>query len=107
MQQEIKINSNEFKPLNDYLLVKVDNFDEFEKSNGGILIYNQKSCLQRPGSGIAISCGGNCKEIEDGDYVVFPSTDGIDIKFNDSDDDNKFLLLRYASVIGKKQMKKE
>lgn len=102
MIQEIKINSTEFKPLNDYLLVKVELFDEFEKSNGGILIYNEKSCLQRPGSGIAISCGENCKEIEDGDYVVFPNTDGIDVKFNDSDDKNKFLLLRYASVIGKK-----
>ena len=72
MIQEIKINSTEFKPLNDYLLVKVELFDEFEKSNGGILIYNEKSCLQRPGSGIAISCGENCKEIENGDYIVFP-----------------------------------
>lgn len=103
MIQEIKINSSEFKPLNDYLLVKVELFEEYEKSNGGILIYNEKSCLQRPGSGIAVSCGENCKEIKNGDYVVFPSTDGIDVKFNDSDDENKFLLLRYASVIGKKQ----
>ncbi len=38
--------------------------------------------------------------------MVFPDTDGIDVKFEDSDklvEYSQFMLLRYKSVIGKKR----
>lgn len=102
MEQIINISSSEFAPLNDYLLVKVDKLDDLEKTAGGILLYAKPSVTQRPGCGIVLAAGGNCVEIKKGDYIVYPNTDGIDVKFTDSDEDNKFILLRYKSVIGKK-----
>ena len=60
----------------------------------------------RPCSGVVLSKGPNCENVEVGDYVVFPDTDGIDVKFEDSDpliDYSQFMLLRYKSIIGKKR----
>ena len=105
MIQEIKMKSTEFKPLNEFLLVKVEPAVNEETSNSGIVIQYRKSITQRPCSGTIIAVGLDCNDLSKGDYVVFPDTDGIDVKFLDSDltkTYNEFMLLRYKSIIGKK-----
>lgn len=105
MIQEIKMKSTEFKPLNEFLLVKVEPAVNEETSNSGIVIQYRKSITQRPCSGTIIAVGLDCNDLTEGDYVVFPDTDGIDVKFLDSDltkTYNEFMLLRYKSIIGKK-----
>ena len=52
----------------------------------------------RPVTGTIISIGEN-SEYKKGDTVVFPSTDGLDFKF----DDGQFLILKIESLIGKMQ----
>lgn len=104
MLQEIKMKSTDFQPMSEFLLVKAEDVSNVETSNGGIIIQHTKSITQRPGSGTVIAVGKDCEGIEKGDYVVFPDTDGIDVKFTDTDTSKEFdfLLLRYKSVIGKK-----
>lgn len=106
MLQEIKMLSKDFQPLQEFLLVKPDETSNEEMTDGGILITHQKSITMRPCSGVVLAKGPGCENIEVGDYVVFPDTDGIDVKFEDSDtliDYSQFMLLRYKSVIGKKK----
>ena len=105
MLQEIKMESRQFCPLKDYLLVKVDDVSNIEKTKSGLLVVNQKSITQRPCSGYVLAKGSDCTELTVGDYIVFPDTDGIDVKFLDSDgtrEQPEFMLLRYKSVIGYK-----
>lgn len=105
MLQEIKMKSSEFKPLDDFLLIKPDIAKNEEVTNGGIILNYQKSVLMRPCSGTVLAAGEKCENIVAGDYIVFPDTDGIEVKFEDSDksvDYPQFMLLRYKSVIGKK-----
>ena len=52
----------------------------------------------RPVTGTIISIGEST-EYKKGDTVVFPSTDGLDFKF----DDGQFLILKIESLIGKIQ----
>lgn len=106
MLQEIKMLSKDFQPLQEYLLIKPDKTSNEEMTTSGILITHQKSITMRPCSGVVLAKGPNCENVEVGDYVVFPDTDGIDVKFEDSDpliDYSQFMLLRYKSVIGKKK----
>ena len=51
----------------------------------------------RPTTGTIVSVGKSDK-YKPGDFVVFPSTDGLDFKFTDG----QFLILRLESLIGKK-----
>jgi len=105
MLQQIEMNSFEFKPLADYLLVKPDKVVFDEVSNAGIIIQHKPSVINRPCSGTVLAVGSECKDIEKTDYVVFPDTDGIEVKFKDSDPNDEkggFLLLRYKSIIGKR-----
>jgi len=104
MLQEIKMYSKDFQPLQEYLLVKVDSVSNTETTKSGLIVVNRKSVTQRPCSGTILSLGKECTELSVGDYVVFPDTDGIDVKFLDSDltkEQPEFLLLRYKSIIGK------
>lgn len=104
MLQEIKMLSSEFQPMSEFLLIKADQPTNEELTNGGIIIQHRKSIIQRPGSGTIIALGNDCPHLKKGDYIVFPDTDGIDVKFLDTDTSKEydFMLLRYKSVIGKK-----
>lgn len=101
--QEIKMNSSEFKPMKEFLLVKPQEVNHVEKTSSGIIISSEKSILHRPNSGTVLAVGEEVNTVSVGDYVVFPDTDGIDVKFLDSvENEPNFLLLRLNSVIGKK-----
>lgn len=102
--QQIQMNSTEFQPLADYILIKPDDVETDEYTQGGIIIQHKKSITNRPTAGVILAKGKDCTEVEVGDYVVFPDTDGIDVKFLDSDPNKEhaeFMLLRYKSVIGR------
>lgn len=95
---EIDLKSSEFQPMDDYLLIKTQELDPVVKSNSGIVIEIKRSSLERPCSGTVIASGKNEMGIVNGDFVIYPNTDGIDVKMNDG----TFTLLRIKSVIGKK-----
>ena len=88
----------------DFVLVKPDKVVVDEVSNLGIIIQHKPSVTNRPCSGVVLARGPECSNLEAGDYIVFPDTDGIDVKFLDSDksdDSPQFMLLRFKSIIGK------
>lgn len=106
MLQQIKMNSTEFQPLADYVLVKPDKVCLDEVSNLGIIIQHKQSVTNRPCSGVVLATGPDCVNLTKGDYIVFPDTDGIDVKFLDSDnseDGIQFMLLRFKSIIGRQR----
>lgn len=93
--QIINLNSQDFTPLKGYLLIKPEIPKKEEKSASGIITTISKTLVEsRPCTGTVLKSSN--KKILDGDYVVFPSTDGIDCKFLDGD----FMLLRIQSIIG-------
>lgn len=82
-----------------YCLVKPVIPNPVEESKSGIVIGLSKTMMDsRPVTGEIISIGEN-SEYKKGDSVVFPSTDGLDFKF----DDGQFLILKIESLIGKMQ----
>ena len=97
MYQTISIKSTEFQPLPEYLLVEPETLEKEEKTQAGIVIGIQRSVVDRPSCGKIIKAGTNDLGLEENDYIVWPSTDGIDAEFTDG----KFLLLKVKSVIGK------
>lgn len=104
--QEIKMKSTEFQPRGRYVLIKPDIISTEIKTDFGLVLSVQKSVIDRPVSGIVLAKGDECDIIEVGDYVIFPNTDGIDLKFEDSDpvaEMAQFMLLRYESIIGYKK----
>ena len=70
------MNSTEFQPLADYILIKPDAVETDEYTQGGIIIQHKKSITNRPTAGVILAKGKDCAEVEVGDYVVFPDTDG-------------------------------
>ena len=100
MKQQVRINSQEFQPRNEYLLIKPEDLSAEVTTNSGIVIsLGQKSALDRPTSGTVISVGADITDIPVGCFVMWPGTDGLDLTFLDGD----FILLRYKSVIGYKK----
>ena len=97
MYQTISIKSTEFQPLPEYLLVEPETLEKEEKTQSGIVIGIQRSVVDRPSCGKIIKAGTNDLGLKENDYIVWPSTDGIDAEFTDG----KFLLLKVKSVIGK------
>ena len=100
--QTVYIDSMEFEPKNQYVLVKPEALQRGEiKAESGVIIAIKQntSSLDRPTSGTVIASGEDIEDIVDGDYVVWPGTDGLDIEFNDG----TFMLLRYKSIIGCKK----
>jgi len=98
--QKVDMNSSEFQPKNEYLLVKPADKKSEETSAGGIIIpLASQSSLERQTSGTVIETGSDIDDIISSDFVVWPNTDGIDIDFTDG----TFVLLRYESVIGSKK----
>lgn len=112
MIQKINMNSTEFKPNGDLVLVKVQQKrkDDEKTSAFGIVIEQAKlkSVNDRPSYGYVIAVGSKVTDIEAGDWVVFPNTDGQDVHFNDTeenyltDDLAQFIILRQVSILGKK-----
>lgn len=108
--KKISMMSSEFKPMGEFLLVKPDSSNNDNVTASGLIIARSQSVTDRPISGKVIACGSKCEDIKAGDYVVYPGTDGIDVKFLDSVitpamEDlqmSDFVILRYASIIGKK-----
>lgn len=100
--QRIHSLSKSFHPTNGYLLVKPRDLEQEETSEGGIVVTlkQNKSSLERSSSGEVVHVGlGEEKDefkLSVGDTIVWPESDGLDLKF----DDGEFLLLRYKSVIG-------
>ena len=92
-------NSENFVAGKKYCLVKPVIPNPVEESKSGIVIGLSKTLMDsRPVTGTIISIGEN-SEYNKGDTVVFPSTDGLDFKF----DDGQFLILKIESLIGKMQ----
>ena len=108
--QEIKLNSTEFQPRSEYILVKPELPDSEVKTQSGIIIGASKkspSPTNRPMSGTVIAVGCAIQDIKEGDYVIYPNTDGLDLKFLDSDpaiEEAQFVLLRDKSVLGKRKI---
>jgi len=99
-KQSVNINSTEFQPKNEYILVKPEIEPAEKKSEGGIIMMNTKtSVLERPSSGVVVAHGESVEDLSVGDFLLWPMTDGIDIEFADGD----FMLLRYESIIGSKK----
>lgn len=105
--QEIKLKSNEFQPRAEYILIKPELPDKEVKTQSGIIIGQaKKSVTDRPMSGTVIAVGSTIVDIKEGDYVIYPNTDGLDLKFEDSDsliEEAQFVLLREKSVLGKRK----
>lgn len=99
IQETKEIKSTEFVPLSEFLSVKPKELETEIKSDSGIILEQNRSCLDRPGSGEVLAVGKDITDIKPGDYVVFPNTQGIDVEFSDG----KFLLLRYKDLIGFKK----
>jgi len=98
-KQKILIKSSDFQCIHDYVLVKPEKEPSETISEGGIvMLTGKKSAIDRPTSGVIISFGLEAKECRLGLFVAWPSTDGIDIEFNDGE----FVLLREKSILGYK-----
>lgn len=103
MKQRLYVNSTEFKPKAEYILVKPIEFKKEETSTTGIVLSIRKeSVIERPSFGEVVDLGSDVIEqniAKLGDILFWPSADGLDLEF----DDGVFLLLRYQSIIGTKK----
>jgi len=100
--QQVSLLSSEFQPKNEYILVKPEELKAQEKiTDSGIVLAIQPkvSSLTRPTSGPVVAIGKDIEDIKEGDFILWPGTDGLDIEFIDG----VFTLLRYKSVIGSKK----
>jgi len=96
-KQIVDIESKQFKPKKEYLLIKPAKLDSEKTLDSGLVIpVSTKGALDRPTFGEVIAVGSDIEDIKEGEYILWPATDGLDFEFNDGD----FMLLRYASVIG-------
>lgn len=95
-EQKLNMTSLEFRPQQDFLLVKSVELNQEETTSGGIILMHDISVVDRPQTGMVISAGPLSENINSGDEVLFPQTDGIDFIFLDG----KFSLYREKSIIG-------
>ncbi len=100
-KQIIELDSSEFKPSKDLMLVRPEKVVSEKISAGGIIMPTAKNSImdERPTSGIVVAIGESIEVAKEGDFVIWPAQDGIDLEFNDGD----FLLLREKSIIGFKK----
>lgn len=99
-KQQVNMRSSEFIPNKEYILVKPES--QIEKTtDGGIIIplTKKQNTFNRPTAGQVIAIGVDVDNINDGDFVIWPTTDGLDLEF----DDGEFILVRQKSVIGFKK----
>jgi chaperonin GroES len=99
MKQEVSIESTEFQPRKDYILVNAEELQDEKVTESGLVISLQRSSLERPTIGQIIAVGVEIEDLKIGDTVMWPQTDGIDIAFTDGDR----VLLRYESILGSKK----
>lgn len=102
-KQRVYINSVEFQPNDELILVKPVELKKEEVTMSGIIVSTRKeSVIDKSTSGVIISIGKAVNKINDfqiGDTVFWPNTDGIEFEFEDGD----FLLLRDKSILGTKK----
>ena len=96
--QRININSSEFVPQDEYVLVRPFETQKEETTAGGIVLQVEETSLSRPAHGEIISIGANVTLVPSVGEAFWPETDGLDLKF----DDGKFVLLRQKSIVGLK-----
>jgi co-chaperonin GroES (HSP10) len=100
--QKIDMKSSEFQPKNKFILVDpvpLEKGEETSESGIVIAIKQNASVFDRPTIGKVIATGADVSDMNVGDTIVWPKTDGIDLAF----DDGEFILLRDESVIGFKK----
>ncbi len=97
--QIVQLLSKDFQPKNDFILVQPAQHNKEAQTDAGIIIPINRSSLDRPTSGTVISVGENIEDINEGTFVLWPNTDGLDINFIDGD----FILLQSKSIIGFKK----
>jgi len=98
--QKVQLKSTEFQPKNEYLLIKTEELPDEEITDSGVIIpLMNRSITERSTCGTVIALGTDIADLEEGDFVLWPNTDGLDMEFTDG----KFLLLRYESIIGSKK----
>ena len=100
-KQKVYINSSEFQPKNEFILVKPEELKTEETTLSGLVISINKNnrAMDRPTSGKVVAVGKDIEDIKEGTFVFWPTTDGIDFEFEDGD----HILLRYASILGSKK----
>ena len=95
--QRVDLHSFNFKPKNEYLLVKpAARPTESTTESGLVIALRPQTSVDRPTSGVVLSVGSDITDIKENDFVLWPNTDGLDIEFTDG----IFILLRYKSIIG-------
>jgi len=97
--QVVNIRSDEFQPKNEYLLIKPEKDSEKTTESGIIIPIGNKGATDRDTSGTVIAVGSDIEDIVEGDFVLWPNTDGLDIEFTDG----TYMLMRYKSIIGSKK----
>lgn len=97
--QEINIKSTEFQAKNEYILVKPVEVHEKVTESGLVLAF-KPSVLDVSTSGTVVNVGKDITDIQEGDFIIWPASDGLELQFLDG----LFRLLRYKSVIGTKKV---
>ena len=97
-KQVINIDSSEFTPTGELVLVKPEALQSEKVSSGGIIIPLQQMSVtsDRPTSGKVVRVGKDTNAVSVDDIVIWPNADGIEFEFNDGE----FILLRQKSIIG-------
>lgn len=99
-KQVVDMNSTEFQPRMDCVLIKPQEIQEEKITEAGIFIPRpQNSVLDRPTSGVVIAVGSEVQDIQEDTIVLWPTENGVDFEFNDGD----FILIREKSIIGMKK----
>lgn len=99
-KQTVSLQSDEFQPKNEYVLVKPEAQAVEKTTDSGIVIPTPRSSsLDRPSSGVVVAVGSDIEDISEDDFVLWPDTDGIDLELTDGD----YTLIRYKSIIGSKK----
>ena len=96
--QEINIKSTEFQAKNEFILVKPVTVQEKVTESGLVLAF-KPSVLDVSTSGTVVNVGKDITDIAEGDFIIWPASDGLELQFLDG----LFRLLRYKSVIGTKK----
>lgn len=98
-KQKVNLNSTEFQPRKDSILVVYNEPEKEVKTDSGIIVETRRSSLERQTSGEVIAVGSDVTWLEPNDFVVWVMTDGINLELNDGE----FLLLRESSILGKQK----
>jgi co-chaperonin GroES (HSP10) len=100
MAEKLPINSSEFKPMQDFILVKALEEKEVVSDSGLIIsVAVNKSVLDRPTFGTIIETGPEVKNLKIGMEIAWPMTDGLDYEFKDG----MFKVFRENSIVGYKK----